>query len=377
MPSNAVLRCACLAVAVALTPAAVAHAKSPWQWVSFRSGNTDPNADYRLTEKHGPWLVFAASFAGEGAEMEARALVEELRSRYRVPAYLFSQEYDFTQPVEGRAVNPDRPTQKMRYRNAAVFKEYAVLVGDFVSIDDPDLQKTMKELKVARPACLVKNADKTTRRFAGLRELHKRINGDAEKKRKGPMGSAFATPNPLLPDEYFAPKGVDSFIIELNRRVDKYSLLDCPQPYSVRVATFRGNVVIDQSKVAEIEAGGSMKSQLEKAAHKAHELTVALREQGVEAYEFHDRHESYVTVGSFEWVTKELGQGNIQLNPAIAAVVQRYGAKQKQFSGKGGAMTTGMQPEVINRIPLDPTPIPVEVPRRSIATDYDMARRRG
>jgi len=32
-----------------------------------------------------------------------------------------------------------------------------------------------------------------------------------------------------------------------------------------------------------------MKSKLHAAADKAHRLTVALRKQGVEAYEFHDR----------------------------------------------------------------------------------------
>jgi hypothetical protein len=364
-----------LGLAIALAFSVVSDAKSPLQWVSFRSKEADPKGEYRLTDAHGPWLVFAASFAGEGAENEARQLVEELRTRYRMPAYVFSQQYDFTKPVDGMSVDPSKPRQKMKYRNASSFEEYAVLVGNFGSIDDPDLQKTMTQVKYAQPQCLVKNAETTTRRFAGLRELHKKINGDTEKKRKGPMGSAFATPNPLLPDEFFAPKGVDSFIIQLNQRVEKYSLLDCPKPYTVRVATFRGNVVIDPDKVAQIEAGASMQSQLEKAAKKAHDLTLALRKKGVEAYEFHDRNESYVTVGSFEWVTKENGQGPPQLNPEIAAVVQRYHAKPKEFTGKGGSRTSGMQPELVNNIPLDPTPIPIEVPRRSIATDYDMARR--
>ena len=40
----------------------------------------DPNGDYSLAEKNGPWLIMAMSFNGEGGETEARELVTELRS---------------------------------------------------------------------------------------------------------------------------------------------------------------------------------------------------------------------------------------------------------------------------------------------------------
>ena len=203
---------------------------------------------------------------------EAHQLVDELRSRYHLPAYLHSQQFDFSDSVEGIGINPDRTPKRMRYDKAGVFEEYAVLIGNFQSVDDPDLQKTLKKIKYARPNCLTNNSEKTTRRFAGLRDLYSRVNGDQDKKRKGPLGTAFATPNPLIPDEFFAPKGADSFVIKMNDGVE-HSLLDCPGKYSVRIATFRGNVIIDQQKVAEIEQGGRMKSRLEEAALKAHKMT--------------------------------------------------------------------------------------------------------
>ena len=46
-------------------------------------------------------------------------------------------------------------------------------------------------------------------------------------------------------------------------------------------------------------------SKLVEAAKKAHVLTVEFRKLGVEAYEFHDRCESYVCIGSFDWVARE------------------------------------------------------------------------
>ena len=113
-----------------------------------------------------------------------------------------------------------------------------------------------------------------------LAKIQRRINGDRNKQQKGPMGNAFATPNPKIPREAFAPKGVDSFVMKMNKDV-KYSLLDCPGKFTVRVATFRGNVVIDQERVAEIEQGSQgMSSRLEEAADNAHQLTVALRKKG-------------------------------------------------------------------------------------------------
>jgi hypothetical protein len=337
--------------------------------VTFRRTESDADKSLSLTDAHGPWLIFAASFAGEGARDEATRLVHELRTRYRLPAYLHAEHFDFTDPVEGIGINPDRTPKRMKYDKAGEFDEYAVLIGDFPSVDDPDLQKTLKKIKYAQPQCLTKSPEQTTRRFAGLRSLYARVNKDEEKRRKGPLGTAFATPNPLIPQEFFAPKGVDSFVIKMNAGV-AHSLLDCPGKYSVRIATFRGNVIIDQEQVAAIEQGARMQSQLEDAALKAHKMTLALRKRGIEAYEFHDRHESYVTVGHFDWVGRPQAKGTQEMNPAVLTVVQRYAPNRQSLVGARGQALEGLQPRTIEGIPCDVQPWPVEVPKRSLATDY-------
>src|SRR6185369_17563432 len=64
--------------------------------------------------------------------------------------------------------------------------------------------------------------------------------------KRGPMAQAFFTRNPLLPREYFVPKGVDKFVAKMNEGVE-HSLLDNPGRQTVQVATFRGNVILQTS----------------------------------------------------------------------------------------------------------------------------------
>lgn len=322
------------------------------------------NGSVGLTEKNGPWMIFAGSFAGPGAEEDARALVTELRSRYRLPAYVHKQHYDYTKRLRGKGLTPDGGPKIMTYRQKGAFDEIAVLVGNFATVNDPAIEKTLKRIKYAQPQSLSLSDDNpTTLRFAGLRARQKSINNDAAKKSKGPLGQAFVTRNPLLPDEFFVPKGIDPLVEKMNKGV-KYSLLDCAGKYSVRVATFRGNVIIDQKKVKEVQESGRMESRLADAAVKAHKLTTLLRGKRVEAYEFHDRYESIVTVGSFHSVGLPRQDGRIEINPTILRLIQSY-SPRKHPVGNGGM--AGLVPRSLGGIPFDVQPTAVEVPKRSVA----------
>ena len=296
-----------------------------------------------------------------GAEKQAQALVLELRKKYNVEAYLHRQSYDFTEPVVGLGLNPYGGPKMMRYANAAKFDEIAVLVGNFETVSDPKLEKLLGEIKHTRPDCLDLSKNKsTTQRFVGLRELQRRLTPDPDKKQKGPMGSAFVTRNPLLPQEYFAPKGLDPLVEQMNREVE-YGLLKNPGTYSVRVATFRGSSTMKASEADKLP------SKLEEAAVKAHELTLLLRKKGIEAYEFHDRYESIVTIGSFDSVGTEQPNGKTELNPAVHRLMEQYGPKQQPLPGQAAV---GLVPRALNGINFDVQPVPVQVPRTSIAASF-------
>ena len=355
-------------LALTLGDSVNAQKRNKFGFASFRRVEADPNKAYTLNESHGPWMIVAASFAGPGAKKEASDLIMELRKRFKMQAYLYHKNYDFSEPVEGRGLNEYGEPKMMRYQQNYKFEEYAVLIGNFPSIDDPTLQSTLKDIKYIKPTCMqVGNGGKTTQRFVDFRSLVRRYSTDPEKKQKGPMGQAFVSRNPILPQEYFTPSGFDSLVEKINSGV-QYSLLTNPGKFTVRVATFTGNVVLDQRKVAEIQKTGRMKSRLTQAAEKAHRLTEALRQRGVEAYEFHDRHESIVTVGNFESVGSPREDGRIEIDRRILKVIESYGAKQTPVAVRGGS--AGMQPRTLDGIPFDIQPKPIHVPKRSIASDY-------
>ena len=348
------------------TPGFVLAGK-PWEMlIPFKRVDASADKVYRLTDDQGPWMVMASSFAGPGAEKQAQALVLELRKKHNVEAYIHRQTYDFTEPVVGLGLNPLGGPKMMKYANAGKFDEIAVLVGNFETVNDPKLDKLLEQLRCARPDCLDLSKNKTsTQRFIGLRELQRRLSPDPEKKQKGPMGNAFVTRNPLLPQEYFVPKGLDPLVEQMNRDVE-YSLLKNRGQYSVRVATFRGASTMKPSEADKLP------SKLEEAADKANKLTLQLRKKGVEAYEFHDRFESIVTVGSFDSVGTQQPNGKMELNPAVHRLMQEYGPKQQPLPGQEAL---GLIPRSLGGLSFDIQPVPVQVPRTSVAAAYTASNR--
>jgi hypothetical protein len=221
--------------------AAPAAAAPPWATlVPFKRVEADPNKSYELAESNGPWVIMCTSFAGPTAEQQAHDLVIELRQKLKLEAYSFRQTFDFTETMEGKGLNRYGERQRMRYLNPTKFDEIAVLVGNYQSIDTPEAEKALDLVKHAKPVTLgEKYREKSSQRFAGLRTIYRTVTLNSDQKQKGPMGAAFITRNPLLPEDYFHAQGLDPFLVEINGPLE-YSLLKNPGQYTVRVASFRG-----------------------------------------------------------------------------------------------------------------------------------------
>ncbi len=340
-----------------------AWATPPWLSLLTRDRvEADPNKEYRLAEENGPWTILACTFSGDSAEEQARELVLELRSRYKLPAYMHRMHFDL-EAAEGRGMNRYGGRMQMRYRRGNSVDEIAVLVGDYPAVDDPEAQRTLRRLKQFEPESLqIDESRPTARNLAGWRALASQINLDREAT--GPLSKAFVTTNPLLPRDYFAPNGVDSEVLEWNTGV-KHSLLDCPGRYTLQVATFKGRTLIKQDEIEAVERGErNLRSGLADAADKANRLCLALRMMGYEAYQFHDRYASIVTVGSFESVGTPRPDGKMEINPTIHGLMQKFASQPANIPGQpAGALAL----KTVVGIPLDIQPIPVEVPKRSIS----------
>jgi hypothetical protein len=374
---------------------ATVAAAPPWLLTTNRI-EADPKQEYRLKEENGPWMIMAASFAGEGAEKQAHELVLELRKRYKLPAFshkilfklddpngpgapqtpahLASGELDLR--VMGPGLSPPRRQYKQfadhpdQYKDGGI-QECAVLVGNYPAVEDPDARKDLQQIRYLAPECLSETGRPSYQTLGTLRhiqeDIREKLFHDASGKGKGPMGHAFITTNPLLSSDYYAPKGtIDEFVLRMNKGVT-HSLLDCPGRYTVQVAHFTGTVVLNQQQVQQVEAGRThLEDRLSEAAETANKLTEALRMKGYEAYEFHDRYASIVTVGSFNSVGTPLADGRVEIHPKILAIMKACGGVA---ISAGGQATGGFQQKTLVGIPLDVQPIPVEVPKRSISRE--------
>jgi hypothetical protein len=360
---------------------------------------SDASGDYTLTQEHGPWLIMATSFDGAEGEQEARDLVLDLRQNHNLPAFYYAMRFQLDDERPGRGLDAYGGPIKRRYRRGNEVLQHAVLVGEFPSIDDVQAQDLLDQVKVMRPQSLeVGDGESTAQSLASVRQFYQHVKAKAGKQVvKGPMGHAFLTRNPLLPKEYFAPQGVDPEIAKWNRGLD-HSLLNCPGKYSIRVATFRGKTTLQEKNEEPVTSLRTRKAKeddpLVVAGEKAHFLTVALRSRGWEAYEMHDRHESYVTVGSFDSGGKlpdgrvvlddrnaqiiintfgAASPGNVFNRPSAQDTMREEQTKQQfkqMFSNGFGQIAEGFHPKRFAGIPFDIHPLAVEVPRESISAAY-------
>ena len=305
----------------------------------------DPKKVYRLEERNGPWMIMVKRFEGDYAEERANRLVLELRSKYKLNAYLYDKRFEF-QVAEGMKAAERRQYTRDKYIRPFT-QEYAVLVGDFQSTEDKDYKEALKKIKNCFPDCM-----KSEIIQVGT-------------MRQSPLANAMGTPNPLLPPDFLNPRGyVDAFVERLNAD-NKHSLLNNPGRFTVRVATFTGEIIIEQDRVKQILSGRNDNkldgSTLAKAGINATELCAALRRQGVEAYEFHDRYSSIVTVGSFNEVGTMGPQGMVELVPEIARIFETYKGVYRQPTADN---MLPYMPKTLVGIEFDVQPTVIAVPKR-------------
>ncbi len=352
----------------------------------FRKKQPASEESLTLKAEHGPWLILATTLSGDDAKTKAVSLAREIRNSMKLPSYVLEKSFD---PSGNLAMHERIRTDiygreqafKVRYANGSSGQIYAVLVGEFTSTDDPRIQDVLRTIRFAHTQTLdsetadqnpdSSQADSSNWLVKKYRSLIWSRTDRETNQQKGKMGAAFVTRNPLLPEDYFQAPKVDDFVAKLNKNVE-YSLLACPSRFTVRVASFQGHAITDFGTGATKSMLSDTTDALDRAALQAHKLTQALRRQGEEAYEFHDRFGSYVMIGSFNELGHELTTGEFQYNPAMLAVMNKWCGYEvvDVQDRRTGAISKTRSLKSLNKIPFDVDGKPMAVPRASTSKLY-------
>jgi len=288
--------------------------------------------------------------ARKNAAEAADALVLELRKK-GLPAYVYTQEGKL-QSFEA----VDKLGRRQTGAYAAQRNQIAVMAGNYSSIDPNQkegriAQKTLEWIKNMIPTTLGKGRYIKT------------------PGKPNPFSRAMLVPNPLLtPEELQAKKDVKQ-LSYLNDGID-YSLSENPGKLTLVVATFHGNSISIQDsgdsanarRIERFEQGLKKSQSLDKAYKQAYQLVQLMRNQNFEAYVWHDRYQSYVTVGSF----------NDKYDPRIQRLFERFRAKEHEYNGQTVLVAESIQakqnPNNLKEVPLlnfpmDPKPRLMTVPK--------------
>ncbi len=248
---------------------------------------TGPIEPYMLTKENGPFMVLAYSFRGPDAPRQALALVLELRTKYKLPAYiLLPKKFPGRSIIRG--VPPQAPQFAMR---------------DDVGL--PELIRTLDE------AAVMVGNEKTTKDAFDLmhkvKKLHPEcIDGVPQKwhvrKGKG-LSRAISTSNPLVPAEDIFARQPDVMLAKIND--GPHNIRHCSGRYTLQVASFNGRSTMDPDNDPRFKGLLASKSPLATAADDAERLAEALSKDkeiqklGCQPYVYHDHYSSRVTLGSF------------------------------------------------------------------------------
>lgn len=317
---------------------------------AFAKIDADPQKSYQLSGKHGPWMIMVTSLSGDTPDQEksakeaADALVYQLR-RKGIPAYVYRLEDQYEEFTGIDRSGRDRK-RKYKSQNGMI----GVVAGNYDNIESKVAQQTLNFVKKFEPKVTVGHGTKKGKTDVTLS-----------------LKKAFLARNPLLPPDETARHVRDPLLLKINDGIAN-SLFENKGKYTLVVSSFYGNSAIKPASFDEFDQKLERNNNisLESAAAESIQLCKAMREQGIDAYVFHERFRSIVCVGSFR--TKDDQQ--------IAKLTRMYEAKYKSPNAKGGqevlvaeaiqvrAPGAGKNSRPLRAWTMDPVPELIDVPKK-------------
>jgi hypothetical protein len=270
--------------------------------IGYGGVEADPNKDYAITPDAGPWLICVAPFVGPQAPQLAHELVLEIRSRYHLPAFVLNKGEQERQEQRKKLdeIHRQYPEATVPLRVTRIEDQCAVLIGGYKDIDSA--QRALKDVKKLPPPSSKKLMPVLTQ-ARPLENPSGENNMVLEGAFVNPFVNSFVVPNPTVHRERPVDNKPDPFLKKLNSG-ERYSVFRCKKPWTLAIATYQGYSAIGPASESGSfwnklwgNNGGEM---LEASGQNAHNLADALRKKGFEAYVFHTRRGSVVTVGGFD-----------------------------------------------------------------------------
>ncbi len=250
-------------------------------------------------------MIVVANYKGPDGHDLSQQLVYQLRSKHNLPAYVWNIADKKRAEMKAEEEQWKRQNPQLPFKRWRIDEEYGVLIGGFDSMDSAReyMNKVIKKLP---PPPLKLPGGKSA--YDTMLLAKPDVNGKMEVKQTtvNPLTSSFVSRNPTLGS---TAKKADPFLKELNEG-EEYSLLKCPQPFTLAVKVYGGGSVVvtqtdDRSAArtfldklwgSESHAGDALLA----SAKTAHEAARALRQFKFDAYVLHTRTASIVTVGGFK-----------------------------------------------------------------------------
>jgi hypothetical protein len=279
--------------------------------------DADPSKDYQICPEAGAWLICGPTYVGPEATQLAHEMVLEIRSRFKMPAYVLNrgeeerrkqetelaglkQRHEALNAMKRQNNEPEVPLPR-RYA-PRIQDQCAVLVGGYK--DQDAAYHALKDFK--------KLPSPSNKRLCPViiqAPISEKPGGEPSQVNSAyanPFVLAFVVPNPTLAHERKGNEQEDKFLRKLNSG-EKYSLLKCKKPYTLMVAAFQGLHTIQATSASSTNEGffqkvfgGSQGEMLAASGQNAQNLAEALRKLSFEAYVLHMREGSVVTIGGFD-----------------------------------------------------------------------------
>jgi hypothetical protein len=251
----------------------------------------DPVQEYLVTPEAGPWLILAAHYSGPNARELARQMVQHLRAKEGLSAYLFRHVNDDQMP---RAEERER-------KRVRVEEHWAVMVGGYSTVEAA--RKEVDHVKKLAPPQLTLAGGAATTDFITQYVPNKERGGyEIHKAPVNPFATAFVTRNPAVKQEAVKDTSKeDQFLRTLNFG-RPYSVYNCKKPFTLVVKDYGGMTVTQpRSATGAFFNAVTLGNMLDASGKQAEELARVLRESlKHEAYVLHRRRDSLVCVGSFD-----------------------------------------------------------------------------